>query len=105
MSYRKLKADYLFDGFKLLESDAVLVCKPDGTIESIVNESQAGGDLEKYSGLISPGFINCHCHLELSHLKGLIPENLGLVNFVLSVISQRQTAGGVYTIGHSVCRI
>jgi cytosine/adenosine deaminase-related metal-dependent hydrolase len=89
MSYRKLKADYLFDGFNLHTSDRVLVCKPDGTIEAIVEENQAGGDLEKYSGLLSPGFVNCHCHLELSHLKGLIPENQGLVNFVFSVISQR----------------
>ena len=36
MSYRKLKADYLFDGFKLHGSDTVLICKQDGTIEAIV---------------------------------------------------------------------
>ena len=90
MSYRKLKADYLFDGFKLFGSDTVLVCKPDGTIVEIVEQAGAGSDIESYTGLISPGFINCHCHLELSHLKGLIPENLGLVNFVLSLIGQRQ---------------
>jgi len=90
MSYRKLKADYLFDGQNLLASDAVLVCKTDGTIETILHENQAGGDLEKYSGLISPGFINCHCHLELSHLRGLIPERQGLVNFIFSVMGQRR---------------
>jgi aminodeoxyfutalosine deaminase len=89
MSYRKLKADYLFDGFDLLAPDAVLVCKPDGTIEAILDAYEAGADLEKYSGLISPGFINSHCHLELSHLKGLIPEKQGLVNFIFSVIGQR----------------
>src|SRR6266849_1323645 len=89
MSYRKLKADYLFDGYKILPADSVLVCGRDGMIEAIVNENQAGGDLEKFSGLIVPGFINCHCHLELSHLSGLIPEKQGLVNFVLSVIGQR----------------
>ena len=89
MSYRKLKADYLFDGFKMISSGAVLVCNADGVIETILEENQAGSDLEEYSGLITPGFINCHCHLELSHLKGLIPENQGLVNFIFSVISQR----------------
>jgi aminodeoxyfutalosine deaminase len=89
MSYRKFKADYLFDGFKMLRNDAVLICRTDGTIEDIVEENQAGGDLEKIPGLITPGFINCHCHLELSHLKALIPEKQGLVNFVFSVVSQR----------------
>jgi cytosine/adenosine deaminase-related metal-dependent hydrolase len=88
MSYRKLKADYLFDGFKML-SGVVLVIASDGTIESVIDEKSAGADPEKFSGILSPGFINCHCHLELSHLKGLTAEKQGLVNFVLSVMSQR----------------
>ena len=89
MSYRKFKADYLFDGFKMREIGDVLVCREDGRVESILSADQAGGDLEKFSGMIVPGFINSHCHLELSHLKGLIPEKEGLVDFVLSVIRQR----------------
>jgi len=89
MSYRKLKADFLFDGHHQLPSDRVLVCQQDGTIETILTESEAGTDLENYSGLISPGFINCHCHLELSHLKGQIPEKQGLINFIFSVIGLR----------------
>src|SRR6478735_3190406 len=89
MSYRKFKADYLFDGFKIREVGDVLVCREDGRVESILSADQAGRDLEKSSGMIVPGFVNSHCHLELSHLKGLIPEKEGLVNFVLSVIRQR----------------
>ncbi len=88
MSYRKLKADYLFDGFKM-HKDKVLICAQDGVIESVVNEEQAGEGLEKLSGILSPGFINCHCHLELSYLKGLIVEKKGLVDFVLSVVKSR----------------
>jgi cytosine/adenosine deaminase-related metal-dependent hydrolase len=94
MSYRKLKANYLFDGFKM-QRNGVLICSQDGTIETIVDEDQAGEGLENFSGILSPGFINCHCHLELSYLKGLIPEKLGLVNFVLSVVSGRQLAGEI----------
>jgi hypothetical protein len=45
MSYRKLKADYLFDGFKLHSSDTVLICRPDGTFEDLVTAEQAGGAL------------------------------------------------------------
>jgi len=89
MSYRKLKADYLFDGYQIPRSGSVLICGQDGTIENIVDEDEAGSGLEEFTGMIVPGFINCHCHLELSHLKGLIAEKQGLVNFVLSVMSQR----------------
>jgi cytosine/adenosine deaminase-related metal-dependent hydrolase len=89
MRYRKLKADYLFDGFKMLGAGAVLICRQDGTMEAVVEEDQAGGDLEKFSGMLSPGLINCHCHLELSYLKSRIPEKQGLVNFLLSVINLR----------------
>src|SRR5258707_220145 len=89
MSYRKLKADYLFDGYQLLSPDSVLICDPDGAIKDIVDEHQAGDGVEEFTGMIVPGFINSHCHLELSHLKGLIPEKQGLINFVLSVMRQR----------------
>jgi cytosine/adenosine deaminase-related metal-dependent hydrolase len=89
MSYRKLKADYLFDGYQMLPPDSILICGHDGAIEDIVNEHQAGDGVEEFTGMIVPGFINCHCHLELSHLKGLIPEKQGLINFVHSVMSQR----------------
>ena len=89
MSYRKLKADYLFDGYQMRSPDSVLICGQDGNIEDIVDEYRAGDGVEEYTGMIVPGFINCHCHLELSHLKGLIPEKQGLINFVLSVMNKR----------------
>ena len=38
---------------------------------------------------ISPGFVNCHCHLELSHLKNVIPPNTGLIDFLCSVVTKR----------------
>ena len=74
MSYRKLNADYLFDGYRMLDSQKVLICRADGTVERIVDEKDAGDGVERLTGLLTPGFINCHCHLELSHLKDRIPE-------------------------------
>ena len=89
MSYRKFKADYLFDGHKMRHHDKVLIIRDDGTFEAMVDETQAGADMESFPGMITPGFINCHCHLELSHLKSRIPQKQGLVNFVLSVVAER----------------
>jgi cytosine/adenosine deaminase-related metal-dependent hydrolase len=88
MAYRKFAADQLFDGYRLLE-DKVLITTEDGRIEDIIATNEAGDDVEKFSGILTPGFINCHCHLELSHMKGLLPEKTGLVDFVFSVVTQR----------------
>ena len=89
MAYLKFKADKLFDGYRFLEDDKVLIMDQEGVIENIVPDNEAGDDVQQFSGILSPGFINCHCHLELSHMKGLIPEGTGLVKFVLDVVQQR----------------
>lgn len=89
MSYRKFKADKIFTGFELLGPEAVLVANQQGVIEGVVGESEAGDDIQTLRGVLSPAFINCHCHLELSHMKGFIPENTGMTDFVLNVVQQR----------------
>ncbi len=89
MGYRKFKADYIFTGTELLEENNVLVTDEKGTIETIVEAKDAGDDIEIFKGLISPGFINCHCHLELSHMKNVIESGTGLVDFLIKVISKR----------------
>jgi len=88
MKYRKLKADKIFDGYKFVE-DQVLVVTTDGSIENRIALENAGDDIEVFEGILSPGLINCHCHLELSHMKGLIPEKTGLVDFVFKVVTER----------------
>lgn len=46
-------------------------------------------ELEIYNGVIVPGFINAHCHLELSHLKGKINTGKGLISFITDVVTKR----------------
>ena len=43
------------------------------------------GGLEYYNGIITPGFVNSHCNLELSHLKGKIEEKTGIGGFVAAI--------------------
>ncbi len=73
----------------MLGQGNVLITDETGVIESIVPTSEAGDGIQYYSGKLSPGFINCHCHLELSHMKGLITEKTGLVDFVIAVMQKR----------------
>jgi cytosine/adenosine deaminase-related metal-dependent hydrolase len=46
-------------------------------------------ELEVYNGVIVPGFINAHCHLELSHMKGKIDTGKGLIPFITDVVTER----------------
>lgn len=89
MKYRKFKADYLFDGVQILNGEYVLISDLKGKILDVVAESEAGMGIEVHKGILCPGFINAHCHLELSHLKNKIPRKTGLVDFVVTVISER----------------
>ncbi|ANH84062.1 amidohydrolase [Niabella ginsenosidivorans] len=84
----KIKPTQLFDGYRITEED-VLILTQEGTVEAVVHQSEAGDDIKKVDGLLSPGFINCHCHLELSHMQGMIPEHTGLLQFVNQVVRQR----------------
>src|SRR5688572_29264227 len=89
MAYRKFKADHLFDGYHLHHDDNVLVTDDSGKIETFVPVADAGDDIQTFDGILSPGLINCHCHLELSHLKNVIPPHTGLVEFLCSVVTKR----------------
>ena len=92
MHFQKFQADTIFNGYQFLSSNKVLITDDKGMVQAIVDEQDAGDDILKIKGIISPGFINCHCHLELSHMKGLIPEKTGLVDFVFAVVTQRHFA-------------
>jgi cytosine/adenosine deaminase-related metal-dependent hydrolase len=72
----------------------IIETEDDGTILRIRDTGgkpieEAG--LEFYNGIIVPGFVNAHCHLELSHLKGLIPEGTGMTGFVRQVMAARNS--------------
>ena len=89
MQYRKLKADKIFDGFGWVDDNSVLIIRQDGTVDNIVHKNEAGEGIEKLVGILTPGFVNSHCHVELSHLKDLMPTHTGLVNFLITVIKNR----------------
>ena len=72
-----------------MDESAVLITQTDGTIVEITGIENAGENIQQLDGILCPGFINAHCHLELSHLKGVIPEKTGLVDFVFQVVTQR----------------
>jgi len=60
--------------------DHTVVCADDGQILA-VRPAQAG-DGPAHRGMLAPGWINAHAHLELSHLRGRVPGGEGFLPWV-----------------------
>lgn len=89
---RKLRADWIFDGHRMHQG-ATLVMDEAGVVADLLlqDETAPGDATEYFHGILCPGFVNAHCHLELSCLKGHVPKGRGLVDFILQL--QRARSG------------
>ena len=87
-------ADWIFPVNMPPIKNGVVSISESGEIEAVFTDHAASKltvEIEKHKGAIVPGFVNTHCHLELSHMHGQIPEKTGLVGFVQTVIKNRQS--------------
>jgi len=89
---RKLSAHYIFTGDGTVLRKGIIVLNDDLSIAAIIDtngELEEIAGVEFYSGVLTPGFVNAHCHLELSHLLGTFPEKTGLPDFLKNVVEYR----------------
>ncbi|MFI3304134.1 MAG: amidohydrolase family protein [Rikenellaceae bacterium] len=88
MSYssqnRKIASNLLLRGGKFVENPIIEI-DSDGEIISIESVSREDIDrtagVEFYAGIMTAGFINAHCHTELSYLRGAIESGGGFATF------------------------
>jgi cytosine/adenosine deaminase-related metal-dependent hydrolase len=87
---RIISANSIFTGINFLSQEMALVIDDFGVLKDIVKKTEIqGSEIEHYEGIISPGFVNAHCHLELSHLFSQIDPKTGLIEFLKQVITKR----------------
>ncbi len=89
MSIKKFSASAIFDGMDWLPEKTIIITDESGLIKDLQLADTISDDVQFFDGIITPGFINCHCHIELSHLKGKLPVHTGLISFLKQVATGR----------------
>lgn len=89
---RKIASHYLLSRNGLIRNALVEVAD-DGEIISLGTADNLDSlcGVEFYSGILCPGWVNAHCHLELSYLRGAIAEGTGFAGFAREI---GRTRGG-----------
>lgn len=90
MIKRLLKTDWLFTGKEAPLKKGMLAIDENNTIADIGVDIEIDGmEFEYFKGALCPSFVNAHCHLELSHLKGKISEGKQLDGFIKELQQER----------------
>ncbi len=89
---RRFSANYIFTNTGNPIRNGVVGVNDNGEIIEIIDHKDGVKEYahtEFRNGIIVPGFVNAHCHTELSHLKGKVEPNTGLAGFVNQIRNHR----------------
>jgi len=88
---RKIAAQYLYPLTSQPIRRGFLSLHTDGTILEIGKLEDEVESTEFYNGILCPGFVNSHCHVELSHLKGSFTQDSGMAGFFRQINQLRNS--------------
>ena len=89
----KITADWVCPVSSEPLENAVVITDDAGKILAIESRDQHDpASLQIHRGILVPGFVNTHCHLELSHMKGKVDTGTGLIPFITNVVTQRNAS-------------
>lgn len=89
-----IRASYILPGDGLTIRDGVMRCRG-GLIEAVGPAAQVlpapDHRILPQDWAILPGLVNAHTHLELSHLRGLLPRKASMPRWLLALLKKRAT--------------
>ena len=100
MAIKRIAAPFIYtsESVEPIRNGFVEYDDNDGTIiRTGVCEDMSAEDV--LSGAIVPGFVNAHCHIELSHLHGKFYKGSGMAGFIDQINALRDWAGREVKVG------
>ena len=93
---KKTSADWVFPISSEPIQNGVVITDDEGKILAVERREQHDpASLDILRGILAPGFVNTHCHLELSHMKGKVDTGTGLIPFITNVVTKRNAEAEV----------
>ena len=82
----RLTAEYVYTSGAsgVIKNGYVEFDEADGTIVSV---GECSADEQITPGALTPGFVNGHCHIELSHLHGKFRKGTGMAGFIDQILT------------------
>jgi cytosine/adenosine deaminase-related metal-dependent hydrolase len=96
--YRKVSAHYIFPVDSKPLKQGIVVLDKNGTIVDLIDtrgELAEAEGIEFYDGILTPGFVDAHVHIELSHLLNKICKGTGITGFIEQLESLRTEGDAV----------
>lgn len=89
---RRVAANYIFPIDSAPIRNGYIELDEQGTILKIGELTSEMSSTEYYNGILCPGFINSHCHIELSSLQGKFEKGTGMSGFINQINALRESA-------------
>jgi len=91
---KRVAAEYIYtlDGSGPIADGFVEYDETDGTVIAVGACGNPSGEPEFHKGILVPGFVNAHCHIELSHLRGKFARNTGMAGFIDQINALRDSS-------------
>ena len=89
---RFIQGEKIFSGKNYITGNKIIVLNEKNNFVEFTSDTEIEkSKIEMHNGILCPGFVNAHCHLELSHLFKKIKPAQGLPAFAFEVVSQRNS--------------